>query len=39
MEFQLRRKSDGMYRYHLCRASAIIDDGGHVLAWVALLQT
>jgi two-component system CheB/CheR fusion protein len=34
LEFQLRRKSDGMYRWHLCRASAIIDDGGNVLAWV-----
>jgi two-component system CheB/CheR fusion protein len=34
MEFQLRRKSDGMYRWHICRASAIINDSGDVLAWV-----
>ena len=34
MEFQLRRKSDGMYRWHICRASAIINDDGDVLAWV-----
>ncbi len=34
MEFQLKRKTDGMYRWHLCRASAIIDDDGKVEAWV-----
>ena len=34
IEFQLKRKSDGMYRWHLCRATAIIDDEGQVLSWV-----
>ncbi|MEO7119939.1 MAG: CheR family methyltransferase, partial [Ginsengibacter sp.] len=34
IEFQLRRKSDGTYRWHICRASAIITDHGDVLAWV-----
>ncbi|MEO8415703.1 MAG: CheR family methyltransferase, partial [Ginsengibacter sp.] len=34
IEFQLKRKSDGMYRWHLCRATAIINDAGHVLSWV-----
>ncbi|MEP7230256.1 MAG: chemotaxis protein CheB [Ginsengibacter sp.] len=33
-EFQLRRKSDGMYRWHLCRANAIINDEGTVTSWV-----
>ncbi len=33
-EFQLKRKSDGMYRWHLCRASAIINDEGTVTSWV-----
>lgn len=34
MEFQLRRKGDGMYRWHICRATAIIKDSGEVIAWV-----
>ena len=34
MEFQLRRKSDGMYRWHICRATAIINDKGMVTSWV-----
>ena len=33
-EFQLKRKSDGMYRWHLCRATAIINEDGEVAAWV-----
>src|SRR6185312_132213 len=33
MQFQLKRKSDGIYRWHLCKASAIIDDEGNVIAW------
>ncbi len=33
-EFQLKRKTDGMYRWHICRASAIIDDTGKVNGWV-----
>ncbi|MEO8569362.1 MAG: ATP-binding protein, partial [Ginsengibacter sp.] len=33
-EFQLRRKSDGMYRWHICRATAIINDQGVVTSWV-----
>src|SRR6185436_20132751 len=33
-EFQLKRKSDGMYRWHICRASAIITDDGKVISWV-----
>ncbi len=33
-EFQLKRKSDGMYLWHLCRASAIISDEGTVTSWV-----
>ncbi len=34
MEFQLRRKRDGMYRWHLCRATAIITNDGVVSSWV-----
>ncbi len=34
MEFQLKRKSDGMYRWHICRATAIINDAGTVTSWV-----
>ena len=34
IEFQLKRKSDGMYRWHLCRATAIINDEGVVSSWV-----
>ncbi len=33
-EFQLKRKSDGMYRWHLCRANAIVNDEGTVTSWV-----
>ncbi|MDQ6764341.1 MAG: PAS domain S-box protein, partial [Bacteroidota bacterium] len=34
IEFQLKRKSDGMYRWHVCRASAIVNDEGEVISWV-----
>jgi PAS domain S-box-containing protein len=34
VEFQLKRKSDGMYRWQLCRATAIINDEGNVTSWV-----
>jgi two-component system, chemotaxis family, CheB/CheR fusion protein len=34
VEFQLKRKRDGMYRWHLCRATAIVTDEGIVLSWV-----
>ena len=34
MEFQLKRRSDGMYRWHICRATAIINDAGTVTSWV-----
>ncbi|MEP7252404.1 MAG: PAS domain-containing sensor histidine kinase, partial [Ginsengibacter sp.] len=34
MEFQLKRKSDGMYRWHLFRATAIINQAGEVTSWV-----
>ena len=34
MEFQLKRKRDGMYRWYLCRATAIINDEGVVSSWV-----
>lgn len=33
-EFQLKRKSDGMYRWHLCRASVLINDRGEATSWV-----
>ncbi len=36
MEFQLKRKSDGMYRWHICRATAIINDAGTVTSWVGV---
>ncbi len=34
IEFQMKRKSDGMYRWHVCRSSAIISDNGNVSSWV-----
>ena len=34
IEFQLKRKSDGMYRWHVCRSSAIISNEGNVSSWV-----
>jgi two-component system, chemotaxis family, CheB/CheR fusion protein len=34
MELQLKRKSDNMYRWHLCRASAIRNDQGIITSWV-----
>jgi two-component system, chemotaxis family, CheB/CheR fusion protein len=34
IEFQLKRKRDGMYRWHVCRSSAIIADDGTVNSWV-----
>jgi two-component system CheB/CheR fusion protein len=35
MEMQLKRKSDSMYRWHLGRASAIRNDHGNIISWVA----
>ncbi|MDQ2719917.1 MAG: ATP-binding protein [Bacteroidota bacterium] len=35
MEIQLKRKSDNMYRWHLCRASAIRNDEGIITSWVS----
>ena len=34
MEFQLKGKSDGMYRCHVYRATAIINDSGIITSWV-----
>ncbi len=34
MEILFKRKSDGMYRWHLSRAIAILDDEGKVTSWV-----
>ena len=34
MEIQLKRKSDNMYRWHLCRSSAIRNDEGIITSWV-----
>nr|MDQ6904952.1 ATP-binding protein [Bacteroidota bacterium] len=34
IEFQIKRKEDGMYRWHVCRSSAIISDEGNVSSWV-----
>ncbi len=36
LDFQLQRKSDRMYRWHLCRATAIVDDAGNVVSWVGV---
>jgi two-component system CheB/CheR fusion protein len=33
-EFRLKRKSDGMYRWHVCRATALVNDEGIVTSWV-----
>ena len=33
-ELRIKRKSDGMYRWHICRATAIINDEGIVTSWV-----
>ena len=34
MEIQLKRKSDNMYRWHLSRITAILNDEGKVTSWV-----
>jgi two-component system CheB/CheR fusion protein len=34
MEILMKRKGDNMYRWHLCRSTAIIDDDGKVSSWV-----
>jgi two-component system, chemotaxis family, CheB/CheR fusion protein len=36
-EFQMERKSDGMYRWQICRATAIINDNGSVESWVGTI--
>lgn len=33
-EMRLKRKSDGTYRWHLARATAIKDDDGKIISWV-----
>ncbi len=33
-EMRLKRKSDGVYRWHLARATAIKDDEGNINSWV-----
>ncbi|MEO6814383.1 MAG: CheR family methyltransferase [Ginsengibacter sp.] len=33
-ELRLKRKSDGTYRWHLARATAIKDDTGKIISWV-----
>ena len=34
MEIQIKRQSDNLYRWHLCRASAIRNEEGIVTSWV-----
>ncbi len=34
MEILLKRKSDNMYRWHISRAAAILNDDGKVTSWV-----
>ncbi|MEO8108895.1 MAG: chemotaxis protein CheB [Ginsengibacter sp.] len=34
IELELKRKSDGMYRWHICRALAIVNEAGQVASWV-----
>jgi len=34
MELQLKRNSDNMFRWHLCRASAIRNEEGIITSWV-----
>ena len=34
MDVLIKRKSDGKYRWHLSRASAVRDDDGKVISWV-----
>jgi two-component system, chemotaxis family, CheB/CheR fusion protein len=34
MEFQIKRQYDDLYRWHLCRASAIRNEDGIITSWV-----